>query len=377
MKVLVFGHMYTVPILREKFKYIADWDNFSITTVSPTLWRHALGDYKFIPATEDEKFEVIPCDIKYPGSYYGFFYRGISKLLKAHRPDIIEIDQEPASRACYEIIKKAMRIIPSSKIVVWTSEDVVLRRKFPLSYYERYTLSKINHIIACNQDTERLLRRKGYKNEISVFQFLGTSPRIFKPYDASGLKKVLNLDKGFVVGYVGRLVRGKGLETLFKAFSLLDKSCRLLVVGKGEFSGRLHNLAEELDVTNRVVFTGSVPNDEVPKYMNCLDTLVLSSEGWSSWREKFGYVIPQAMLCEVPVIGSRHGGIPDVIGDAGLLFEPGNVKELVQKINDIKDNEGLRVRYGKIGRKRALENYTVEKVARRIAGVYEGLYGGR
>lgn len=368
MRVLIFGRMYTEPIHREKFQYITNSGKFDITVVAPTLWRHTLSDYEFKPATEEEKFKIIPGKISFSGKYFQFFYHGISRLLKECHPDLIEIDEEPASRACYSIIKKARRILPSSKIVVWTSEDTVKKRRFPLSYFEKYTLSQIDHIIACNPQVESLLREKGYKKAISVFQFLGTSPEIFKPQDVSGLKRELNLKNEFVAGYVGRLVEGKGLETLLKAVSLLDDRTRLLMVGKGESLDTLLELTERLGLKERVIFAGAVPHKEVPRYINCMDVLVLPSD---TWNEKFGYVLPQAMLCEVPVIGSRHAGIPHAIGGSGLLFNPGDEKDLAQKINILKEDTNLRRHYIEAGKKRALENYTVEKVVERLIKVYE------
>lgn len=370
MRVLVFGHMYTEPIHREKFQYMTRSGEFDITVVAPTLWKHTLNDYEFKLATEEEKFKVIPCKISFSGKYFTFFYQGSSRFLKECNPDIIEIDQEPASWACYSIIKKTKHLLLSSKIVVWTSEDIVKKWSFPFSYFERYNLSKINHIIACNSGVETLLRQKGYKNDISVFQFLGTSPKIFKPLDVSELKREINLEGKFVVGYVGRLVKAKGLITLLKSFSLLDESSYLLVVGRGDLLDKLLHLAEELRVRDRVIFVDGVLHKDVPKYINCMDVLVLPSEGSKSWREKFGYVIPQAMLCEAPVIGSRHGGIPEVIGDAGVLFEPGNESDLAQKLNKLKEDTSLRMQHIQAGKKRALENYTVEKVAQRIMRVY-------
>lgn len=368
--VLIFGHMYTEPIHREKFQYINNSGRFEVTVIAPTLWRHMLGNYKFKPKTPEENFNVIPCRISFSGAYFKFFYYGVSHLLKKYNPDIIEIDQEPASLACYSIIKKVKHILPSSKIVVWTSENVIEKWRFPFSYFEKYNLSKIDHIIACNSQVENLLRKKGYRNKISVFQFLGTSPQIFRPQDVSELKKELNLTDRFVVGYVGRLFEGKGLKTLFRAFSLLDPACRLLIVGKGELLDTLLKMAEELNFRERVIFTGVVSHRDVPRYMNCMDVLVLPSD---AFNEKFGYVIPQAMLCEVPVIGARYSGIPETIGDAGILFEPGDEKDLAQKIISLKRDTNLKAYYIKMGKKRALGHFTVEKVATRIMEVYQGL----
>lgn len=374
MRILVFGHMYTESIHREKFQYISRLEEFDVTVIAPALWRHILGNYEFKSATREEVFKVITCKISFSGNYFWFFYHNVSRLLKEYRPDIIEIDQEPASLACYSIIKKVKRFLSSAKIVVWTSEDTVKKWKFPLSYYERYTLLNIDHIIACNFSVERLLREKGYKNKISIFQFLGTSPEIFKKKDVPELKKELNLENKFIVGYVGRLSKGKGLETLLKSFSSLDEGSSLLIVGKGEMLKDLQYLAQQLNISQRVCFAGVVAHEAVPDYINCMDVLALPSEGSGNWQEKFGYVLVQAMLCEVPVIGSRHGGIPDVVADGGLLFEPGNIEELAKKIEMLRNDDNLRRLYIARGKNRALENYTVERVAEKLVKLYRGEY---
>lgn len=369
MRVLVFGHMYTEPLRRERFRHMDHSGEFDSIVVAPTLWRHTLGNYGFKPATKDEGFRIIPCKISFSGKYFKFFYHGVSRLLKKYNPDIIEIDQEPASLACYQIIRAAKRICPLSKIVVWTSEDTIEKWRFPMFYFERYTLSKIDYIIACYRDVERLLRRKGYKNKMAVFQVFGVNPDLFKPFDVSALKRELGLNGRFVIGYVGRMVEGKGLFTLVRAFASL-KEARLLLVGSGDSISDLLILAKELGAADRVLHIPSVPLCEVPKYINCMNVLVLPSEGTERWREKFGYVIPQAMCCEVPVVASRHGGIPWVIGEAGLLFEPGDKMDLASKLRSLKDNKSLADKYARAGRKRALENYTVENVVQRISEVY-------
>lgn len=336
--------------------------------VAPALWRHTLRKFSFTPK-KGENFKATPCKISLSGNHYLFFYNRISGLIKRFRPDIIEIDQEPASLACYAIIRTAKRVCPLAKVVVWTSEDVIEKWRFPFSYFERCNLRHIGHIIACNSDVEKLLGKKGYRGKISVFQMLGVNPEIFKPQDVSGLKKALGLDGKFVVGYVGRIVQGKGLFTLIRAVASVEDSY-LLLVGNGDLVSELLDFAKLSGIYDRVVHVSTVPHTDVPGYMSCMDVFVLPSEGTKSWREKFGYVIPQAMCCGVPVVGSRHAGIPEVIGDAGLLFEPGNVNDLVSKLCSLKEDKDLASKYAQAGRKRALEKFTVEKAAQKISKVY-------
>lgn len=87
MKILIFGHMYTEPIHREKFQYISRSGKFDITIIAPTLWRHTLSDYEFKPQTEEENFQIMPSEISFSGNYFKFFYHDISRTLKEYNPD--------------------------------------------------------------------------------------------------------------------------------------------------------------------------------------------------------------------------------------------------------------------------------------------------
>jgi glycosyltransferase involved in cell wall biosynthesis len=77
------------------------------------------------------------------------------------------------------------------------------------------------------------------------------------------------------------------------------------------------------------------------------------------------------MACETPVIGSRSGEIPHVIGDAGLVFAEGNVLELVACVKKLLDDPQLYADLARRGRQRVLENYTQERIAQQTYEVYQ------
>ncbi len=105
--------------------------------------------------------------------------------------------------------------------------------------------------------------------------------------------------------------------------------------------------------------------------MQKLDALVLPSLTRPNWIEQFGRVLPEAMACETPVIGSSSGEIPHVIGEAGLVFQEGNVQELVACVRKLLDDPELYARLAVEGRQRVLENYTQEQIARQTYEVYK------
>jgi glycosyltransferase involved in cell wall biosynthesis len=145
----------------------------------------------------------------------------------------------------------------------------------------------------------------------------------------------------------------------------------VVFVGHGPMRSQLEQQAARLGVTERVTFKGIIPTYAVPQEMQQMDAFVLPSLTCPNWKEQFGRVLAEAMACETPVIGSRSGEIPRVIGDAGLLFEESNVQELVACVRRLLDDAGLYARLATQGRERMLAYYTQERIARQMYEVYE------
>ena len=132
----------------------------------------------------------------------------------------------------------------------------------------------------------------------------------------------------------------------------------------------LEEQAARLGVTDRVIFKPGVPTYQVPQEMEQCDVFVLPSLTRSNWMEQFGRVLPEAMSCETPVIGSNSGEIPYVIGDAGLVFPEGDARALSECVRKLLDNPQLYADLTRRGRQRVLENYTQGQIARQTYEVY-------
>ncbi|MBU0662295.1 glycosyltransferase, partial [Candidatus Micrarchaeota archaeon] len=81
------------------------------------------------------------------------------------------------------------------------------------------------------------------------------------------------------------------------------------------------------------------------------------------WKEQFGRVLVEAMACGTPVIGSNSGSIPEIIGDAGMVFREGRAKELAKKIAEIKNKKGMRDALISRGKRRAAEVFAWNRLA--------------
>jgi glycosyltransferase involved in cell wall biosynthesis len=183
-------------------------------------------------------------------------------------------------------------------------------------------------------------------------------------------KSKLRLDN-FTIGYIGRLVKEKGVMDLLRAVSLLKCKVNLLLVGDGELRNKITVEERRLGISGQIRIVDTIPSSRVPEYLNCMDCLVLPSRTTKKWKEQFGRVLIEAMACEVPVIGSDSGEIPDVIGESGLVFREGDVDDLASKLEVLINNKDVRVKLAEKGRQRVLNNFTQEKVAKETYKIYQ------
>jgi glycosyltransferase involved in cell wall biosynthesis len=119
-----------------------------------------------------------------------------------------------------------------------------------------------------------------------------------------------------------------------------------------------------------VRFLPWMPSAQIVDYYRSLDVLVLPSRSRSNWKEQFGRVLVDAMACGVPVIGSTCGEIPNVIGDAGLIFPEGDAAALRDHLRALRNDSSLRRDLAQRGRQRVLDRFTQEQIARRTYAVY-------
>ena len=166
-------------------------------------------------------------------------------------------------------------------------------------------------------------------------------------------------------------MREKGVDVLLRAVANLHGDWRLRLLGAGPESGRLRRLTAQLRLSERVCFEPQIPSGQMPEFYATIDLLVLPSRHVRNWTEQFGRVLIEAMACGVPVIGSRCGEIPNVIGDAGLIFPEGDAEALRMQIARVMNDEALRDQLRAHGRARTLEQFTQAGVAQRTVEVYK------
>jgi glycosyltransferase involved in cell wall biosynthesis len=109
----------------------------------------------------------------------------------------------------------------------------------------------------------------------------------------------------------------------------------------------------------------------MPNYLSSLDVLVLPSISQPNWKEQFGRVLIEAMACDVVTVGARSGAIPEVIGQAGLIFEERDIEDLRTQLQRLLDDVPLRDSLRQAGKQRVLDHYTHAAIAQHTVEVYK------
>ena len=169
---------------------------------------------------------------------------------------------------------------------------------------------------------------------------------------------------------VGRMHPSKGQDVLLRAVALLPDPVRLVLVGDGPARADYVTLSQGLDIADQCTFVGTVPLEDVPRWMAMAAVTVVPSRA-----EAFGMVNIESLAVGTPVIASCVGGIPEIIRDGvdGFLVPPDNPPALANAIQKVLKTPGLRDRMSANARQRFLDRYEQKAVVKRQAAWLDAL----
>jgi L-malate glycosyltransferase len=381
-KVAFISHSYVESAYRTKLTYLAQATELRLVT--PSWYPTRFGRYE----VDFEFNSDVPVE-SYPVSFVNFKRTSTRWLLRSRdlgfaefQPEIIHIENEPHSWIVCQTLLYRRLFAPRAKVVIFHTENLSPeeqgRKSRTLEHLASFNRQFVDFFICANKAGKEILLGKGIPAaKIEVLPQIGIDPDVFFPYpplQREAIRRELGIfEAEFVIGFVGRFVEEKGLLDLVEAVGGLRASSKrelvLMLFGKGPLEESVRVRAGKLGI--KLVILPSRKYQEVAATINALDVLVLPSRSRTFWKEQFGQVLTEAMACGVPVIGSDSGEIPNVIGDAGLIFREGNVEQLSECLRLWCDNEPLRLELGKRGLDRVLKNFTNREIARRTLEIYE------
>jgi len=308
-------------------------------------------------------------------SRYGFeFLRGLAELLafcQRERVDLIHSNSTTAH--LYGSVAAALCHIRC----VWHVRDMV-----GLGLLGRFLLQRSDGVVAIsNAVRDAVFPQAALRSKVSVIHN-GIDIAHFASLATSGkVRSELGLPAGaFVATMIAQFVPWKGHRTFIMALARV-RGVIGLIVGSDLFGEHpylkpsLQSLCRNLGISDRVVFLGQ--REDVPDIIADSDVIVIPSRA-----EPFGRVALEAMFLGKPVIGTRAGGLREVIndGETGLLVSPERercVEELAHAIERMTRNRQLAARMGEAGRRRATEQFDIRDKVSQVESLYLKLLTGK
>ncbi|MDP8256888.1 MAG: glycosyltransferase [Candidatus Alcyoniella australis] len=374
MRLLVVGHTYITRANHGVLRAMAKLD-CEITVATPGRWPDPLFTLEHEPAQPPLRSIALPTVGSGREGWY--LLRGLGRALSKQSFDAVRVDHGPGALACWQTLRLARRLWPSAAFAFFTWWNVPWSLRPPQSWAQRAVLRRSDGAICGNAEAQRLLQGCGFAKPTTVLPQLGVDSALFKPGDKAQARARNDLSQGApLIGFIGRLVREKGVFDLLEALARMPGETRLLLVGRGDESG-IAARARELGVGQRLIVRPSVPHERIAGLLPALDVLALPSQPASGWQEQFGHVLIEAMACGVPVVGSQSGEIPNVIGEAGLIVPYSAPTELAAALQRVLDEPLLASRLAASGHERVEQRFCDRAVARANLEFLAGLIADR
>lgn len=356
MKVLLVSNMYAYPGNWDKLDALAR--EVELGVVMPSSWRttelHPVKEVPPQPPGSAWRQYRVDALFQFQGNPFRYFYRPgqLAEALDEFRPDLVHVEQEPESLSLTQLSLMKSRYKYRLIFVAWENINP-LRLGWPL---RTLNFKLADAAIAGNQAADERCRRLGFDKRTEVIPQYG-----FEVATGGRAQRVARAP--FVIGYAGRLVQEKGVLTLVEAVRRIP-GAEVQMAGDGP-------LAEALRSTPQVHVLGTLPRGELAAFWDAIDVLVLPSLTTRKWAEQFGRVLAEAMAAGVPVVGSSSGAIPEVIGDAGLVFPEGDADALAAALRSLAASQGLRDDLSRKGKQRVRACYSNEVIMGRTVAFYD------
>lgn len=241
------------------------------------------------------------------------------------------------------------------------------------STYTKALVARMDGVIATSPQAAGFLDRPA-----TVIMHGVETKEFHPPNDKSALRYALGLPPGVLIGCFGRIRHQKGSDVLVEAaLNVLPRHPEAKVVFTGRVTQDNQSYVDELTarlaasgLSDRVLWRGEVSWDDLVKHYQALDLFVAPAR----W-EGFGLTPIEAMACGVPAIATRVGAFEAQIieGETGRLVDPDDAVALGNAIDEMLSDPAAMTQMGGAGRAHVLKNFTIEREAEAVVGVYRDL----
>lgn len=371
---IVFETMQAMPDIT--WQVISRWDD--------VLQHHELDD-RFVYVDIDARLALSRKVLKGSASNWlsaaemrQFCYvDGAAEILCEAEPDIVQVENRPA------FVPYLKKRLPNTGFVLFMHNEADFSDTRVLKAIEvSDRLIFVSQFLA-DRYCEHLPQCEK-KSTVVSYGINGDvwHARLEKHAHTLALRRRYHLKAGRTVLFVGRMAKEKGLHCLLRAMDVVGQKlpdAKLVVVGsplfgavaEDDYTKQLKQQARGLG--DRIIFTGFVDRKLLPFYFAAADVVVVPS----LFHDPLPTVVLEALACGVPVVGSRRGGIPEMVRDGKwgtLIDNPYHVQDLAHQIFRILNDPKLREQLGKRAKREIPRRFSQKKRLEKMRALYQSFF---
>lgn len=287
--------------------------------------------------------------------------RALRRLFTDFRPDIVQIEEEPPTRAAAAAARESARLGIPAIAFSWESLPP------PLGFRERRRAgATLRHCAAVIGGTAHAAQR--------LADVVPGRPSLVLPQHGIAPPRPaarVTTGEALALGYVGRLLPERGVDLLLRAATTVMGAWSLTVAGTGPEQEPLEELAQKLGLASRIRWLGGIGRDEITALWPTLDALVVPSRLGPQWVDRWSPVLIDAMARQVVPVVMAGSPLASVVEDAGLVVE--DEETLGLALQHLLAYPEKRHVLATAARRRILEEYVDDAVARRTLEFWQGV----
>jgi glycosyltransferase involved in cell wall biosynthesis len=344
----------------EELKALQDQDNLSLFFIKRNKYFPKLSSILFLRKVVKSQ----DCEIIYERRFAPTFGFALNRLLRI--PYAVEIN------GLEDKERQMLNISSGGGIIPWFIKGRLWKHLF----------NPVGRIIVVSHGLKKTLSKEYGLNmdKITVINN-GANTDLFKPMDKNKCIKELGFNQKYrYVGFVGNLAPWQGVEQIIKiAPKIIHRfpETRFVIVGDGDMRTDLEDLAEKLGIRNKVIFTGFVPYEKVPKYINSFEICTAPFSGIERNRKNLVSPIKlyEYMACGKPVVTTDVCVFKNEMEDLelGLVVKADDTEAFTSSLVKLMENQDLQRNIGEKARLWVLNEHSWNKVAERVSMVCNNL----
>ena len=268
MKLLVISHSFTTPSSHQdmfaRVERLSGWD---LTLILPRTWKSEYGEREAERQPPGLQAKMLPLPVALNGNIPApFLPREALPILRRERPDVIYVQHDPhglATMQAFDANRRSVRVPIGFK----NEQNIPKRYPWPIRLGEQFVYRNAAFGLTHARPPAEALRKKGYRGPLKMVPY-PVDLSMFRPLGPDSPR-----GESLMVGFVGRLVPEKGVDTILDALAQTPETIRALIVGNGPAEADLRSQAARLGVADRVEWRGYVEYAATPE----------PTRRWTSW----------------------------------------------------------------------------------------------